>query len=162
MGLATQNALERSVFCKSSFVQRRDDPLAQNMHSVSALPIPTFHPDSGIELIARRSAALPVYMPEGDLHPADSADQPRLGQLFPLRSFEDFLWARLTPAFSSTSFLKPARFRENLSALRSSIRSLAKSDPRRSRRYGKLALLLDDQDDLARLAHMYFCSLIQG
>ena len=132
------------------------------MHSISSPSLPAFHADSGIDLIAHRPLAQPVFVPEGDLHPADCADQPRLAQLFPLTSFEDFIWERLTPKFSSMAFLKPARFRQNLSTLRSSIRSLAKEDPKRSRCYGKLALLLDDQDELAKLAYMYFCSLIQG
>lgn len=162
MDLATKSPLECRFSNESCSTRRQAEPLTHTMHSIPSASLPAFHPDSGINLIARRSAAQPVYSPDGDLHPADSAAQPRLAQLFPLSSFEDFIWERLTPEFASTAFLKPARFRQSLSTLRSSVRSLAKADPERSRCYGKLAMLLDDQDELARLAHMYFCALIQG
>ncbi len=162
MDLATKIPLECRVSCESCLPHKQPDLLTDTMQSIPPASLPAFHPDSGINLIARRTVPQPVYSPDGDLHPADSADQPKLAQLFPLSSFEDFIWERLTPEFSSTTFLKPARFRQSLSTLRSNIRSLAKADPKRSRSYGKLALLLDDQDELARLAHMYFCALIQG
>lgn len=132
------------------------------MQRIVTRSVPAFHADSGIDAISRRSAAQPIFFPGEDLHPSLASDQPQLAQLFPLRSFEDFIWERLTPTFYGNNFLMPGRFRTILSTLCGNVRALAKDARGSSRRYGKLALVLDDQDEMALLAHTYFGALFQG
>jgi hypothetical protein len=132
------------------------------MERIFNASLPAFHPDSGINGIAHRSIVQAIDLADDGLHPAGISGQPQLAQLFPLASFEDFIWMRLTPEFSESAFLHPARFRKSLLMLRSTMSTLATADRTSSRRYGKLARLLDDQDELYQLARMYFCSLLQG
>ncbi len=132
------------------------------MHRITTQPAPAFHPESGIDAIAHQSVVQPIFLAGVELQPPEQSDRSELARLFPLRSYEDFIWERLTPAFAHAGFLQPARFRQTLVMLRQSIRALAKQHHSGSRRYGRLAHLLDDQDELTRLAHMYFSSLLQG
>ncbi len=132
------------------------------MHRIATQPLPVFHPESGIETISHEPVVQPIFLASAELQPPEHSGHSQLTRLFPLRSYEDFIWERLSPEFAHVGFLRPARFRHALSTLRRSVRALAKQNHTSSRSYGRLAQLLDDQDELARLAHLYFSSLLQG
>ncbi len=135
------------------------------MQTVQRIASPSFcdfHADGGIESIIRKSAIEPILPGDVELQPASARAKPELVRLFPLQSYEDFIWERLTPEFRNLGFLRPERFRMMLRILKVDIRKLAMHRRISSRRYGRLAQILDDQDDLAKLAQMYFTSLLQG
>lgn len=122
----------------------------------------SFHPNSGIEAISRQSAPQPEFFSWADLKPTEAPDQSQLELQFRLQSYEDFIRGRLTPTFGSSGFIAPARFRSSLKLLRYRLQHLAKQKQASARRFGRLAQLLDDQDELARLAQMYFSSVLRG
>ncbi len=121
-----------------------------------------FHIESGIESIIHKSTLEPIFAGDAELQPASVRAKPELARLFPLKSYEDFIWERLTPEFRNLGVLRPERFRMMLRILKVEIRKLAINRRISSRRYGRLAQILDDQDDLAKLAQMYVASLLQG
>ena len=132
------------------------------MQKLGVSALPTFHSNSGIDSISRHSAIHRISLVDADLQPARDSDRPRLAQLYPLTSYEDFIWEQLAPTFSCDEVMMPARFRSSLSMLQSRMRSLIRQRNGSSKRFGRLAQLLDKQDELSKLALMYFSALLQG
>ena len=129
------------------------------MQSLSTAP---FNPASGIDKILRQSPS-PVFLPQyRSLQPAEVSERPRLEQLFPLNSINDFIAEQLRPDLLDAGMLAPSLFRAALSETRARLRHLAKANPESSRKLGRLACLLEEEGDLISLLQMYSSALIQG
>lgn len=144
-------AINRDKYRSSSSMQRtRPD-------SVSF-----FHPDSGIACISRQETPA-VRLPfHSDLQPTAAIEQVQLDSLFELSTLDDFVLHQLTPEVNDLNLLAPARFRETLAATRTDVFRLSSRHRGLSRKLGKLAALLDEQDELVKLAQLYCSALLQG
>lgn len=129
---------------------------------MKSLKISAFDSTSGINQIQRHTHS-PVVLPEHlPLRPAEVHEQPRLDRLFSLFSIDDFIAQRLRPDILDAEVLSPAYFRTVLAQTRASLRGYAKKHPRSARRFGRLALLLDEETGLLDLLQMYRSALLQG
>lgn len=129
---------------------------------MTSLRTTAFNPASGIDRIQRQTSA-PVALPEHlPLRPAEVNEKPRLERLYALPSIDDFIAQRLRPDILDAEVLAPARFRTVLAQTRGSLRFYAKKHPRSARRFGRLALLLDEETGLLDLLQMYRSALLQG
>lgn len=129
---------------------------------MTSIKISAFNPTSGIDQIQRQSSA-PISLPEHQsLRPAEVNEQPRLERLYALPSIDDFIAQQLRPYILDAEVLAPARFRSVLAQTRDSLRGYAKKHPRSARRFGRLALLLDEETGLLDLLQMYRSALLQG
>lgn len=129
---------------------------------MKSLTSTAFNPTSGIDRIQRQThspIALPEHLP---LRPSEVHEQPRLERLFALPSIDDFIAQRLRPEIIEAEILSPAHFRFVLNQTRASLRGYAKKHPRSARRFGRLALLLDEETNLLDLLQMYRSALLQG
>ncbi len=129
---------------------------------MKSLTTTAFNPSSGIDRIQRHRQS-PISLPEHlPLRPPEVHEQPRLERLFALPSIDDFIAQRLRPEVLDSEILSPAYFRTVLSQTRASLRGYAKKHPRSARRFGRLALLLDEETGLLELLQMYRSALLQG
>ncbi len=117
---------------------------------------------NGIESVCYKSITQEIFTTNADLPPTSLSDKPQLASLYPMKSYEDFIIERLSQNFENYNFLRAENFRSRLTTLKLEIRMLAKRRHKSSKRFGRLAQLLDDQDDLNRLAQIYFSALLQG
>lgn len=132
------------------------------MQSTRLSPLTAFHADSGIAQVSRqvtRPLSLPVQV---DLQPSALAENPQLDQLFALTTLDDFIHQRLAPDLYDLSVLTPSIFSASLAILRTELPSRAGSRRELARRLGKLASLLDEQEELGRLVRLYCSALLQG
>jgi type III secretion protein X len=114
------------------------------------------------EQIARKSNEV-IRLPERhSISPAELPDSSHLDRIFSEKSIDHFISIRLRPDISDASLLTPSRFRVILMALRSSLRSRVRSNPRSARQFGRLAAILDEERDLVDLLQMYRSALLQG
>lgn len=136
--------------------------MSSPLQSTRPTPVSAFHADSGIARISRQVApavALPV---RADLQPAALSEQPQLERLFEMTTLEDFIHQQLAPDLHDLAMLAPARFRATLAATRRDVLQQAGRQRALARKLGKLAALLDEQDELVRLAQLYCSALLQG
>lgn len=128
----------------------------------SLSPALAFQPGSGIDSIAY-SAPEPVRLPSSpSVQPAEGAEPIQLERLYSLHSLEDFIQQRLALDVWDSSILSPSRFRAMLAETVSHARRLARADRNRARSLGKLTAVLDEQDELCRLAQLYMSALFKG
>lgn len=121
-----------------------------------------FNPSSGIVQIQRRAYAPVASLEHFPVRPAEVNEQLSLEKLYVLPSIDDFIAQRLRPEILDAEVLSPAFFRTVLSQTRASLRGYAKKHPRSARRFGRLALLLDEETGLLELLQMYRSALLQG
>ncbi len=136
--------------------------MSSSMQSTRPTLISAFHADSGIARISRRetpAVSLPV---RAELQPAALSEQPQLERLFEMTTLEDFIHHQLAPDLRDLALLAPARFRATLAATRKDVLNQAGRQRALARKLGKLAALLDEQDELVRLAQLYCSALLQG
>ncbi|MEO0317645.1 MAG: hypothetical protein RL404_1322 [Pseudomonadota bacterium] len=136
--------------------------MSSMMQSARPPRVSAFHADSGIARISRH-AGLAVSLPvRAELQPAALSEQPQLDRLFEMTTLEDFIHQRLAPDLNDLALLAPARFRATLAATRKDVLRQAGKHRALARRLGMLAGLLDEQDELVRLAQLYCSALVQG
>lgn len=129
---------------------------------MKSLKTAAFNLSSGIVQIQRHTY-VPVTFPEHfPLRPAEVSEQLSLKKLYVLPSIDDFIAKRLRPEILDAEILSPAYFRTVLTQTRASLRGYAKKNPRSARRFGRLALLLDEETVLLDLLQMYRSALLQG
>ncbi len=96
------------------------------------------------------------------LTPSEISDRPQLEQIFSKKTIDDYISEHLRPRIFDSDLLTPSRFREVLLSLRSSLRTLARSNPSSAKSLGRLAAILDEERDLSDLLQMYRAALLQG
>jgi len=124
--------------------------------------IPAFHANSGIERISRQQTPPVSLPPRTEIQPASLPEQPQLERLFAMETLEDFIHQRLAPDRLDLGLLAPARFRAVLVRTQQDVLQQAIHRPSVARPLGRLAGLLDEQDELCRLAQLYCSALVQG
>ncbi len=131
-------------------------PMAQ------AAPLTAFHADSGITRISRQAVQSVRLPSSSDLQPSGLTEQVQLDRLFALSTLDDFIHRQLIPDLHDLALLSPARFRVTLDSTRKTVLKQAVQQRNLARKLGKLAALLDEQDELVRLAQLYCAALLQG
>lgn len=116
----------------------------------------------GFEQIARKSQEVAVLPERYSILPAEFSDRSHLDRIFSEKSIDYFVSIHLRPDISDASLLTPSRFRLILMALRSSLRSRLRSNPRSARQFGRLAAILDEERELVDLLQTYRSALLQG
>ncbi len=124
--------------------------------------VSAFHADSGIARISRQAAPAVSLPVRTELQPAALSEQPQLERLFEMTTLDDFIHQCLAPDLNDLALLAPARFRSTLAATRKDVLRQAGKHRALARRLGTLAGLLDEQDELVRLAQLYCSALVQG
>ncbi len=143
----------------SSSMSTRMSPTVPVTHSA---PASAFHADSGITSISRKtvpSVSLPV---RSDLQPSALTEQVQLDRLFSLSTLDDFIHRQLVPDLHDRALMSPSRFRMTLDSTRKTVLEQAGQRRDLARKLGKLAAVLDEQDELVRLAQLYCAALVQG
>ncbi len=136
--------------------------MPSSMQSLRPSLVSAFHADSGIDHISRQGVpevSLPI---RAELQPAALAEQVQLERLFEMMTLDDFIHQRLAPDLAGLALLAPGRFRATLASTRKEVLGQAGKHRSLARRLGKLAGLLDEHDELIRLAQLYCSSLLQG
>lgn len=136
--------------------------MSSPLQSMRPTPVSAFHADSGIDRISRQVAPAVILPVRADLQPAALSEQLQLERLFEMTTLEDFIHQHLAPDLRDLALLAPARFRATLAATRKDVLNQAGRQRALARKLGKLAALLDEQDELARLAQLYCSALLQG
>ncbi len=136
--------------------------MSSPMQSTRPTLVSAFHADSGIDRISRHVAPAVTLPVRADLQPATLSEQPQLDRLFEMTTLEDFIHQHLAPDLLDLALLAPARFRATLAATRKDVLNQAGRQRALARKLGKLAALLDEQDELVRLAQLYCSALLQG
>lgn len=119
-------------------------------------------PWRGIDQVIRHSNEVAQLPHRQAITPSEISDRPQLDKIFSEESFSHFIALRLRPDISDTDLLSPARFRDILMNIRSSLRALARRNPKTARHFGQLAAILDEESDLVDLLQMYRSALLQG
>ncbi len=132
------------------------------MQSARAPLVSTFHADSGIARISRQAAPAVSLPVRTELQPVALSAQAQLDRLFDMTTLQDFIHRRLAPDLNDRALLAPARFHATLAATRQDMLYQASKHRTLARRLGTLAALLDEQDELVRLAQLYCSALVQG
>jgi hypothetical protein len=104
----------------------------------------------------------PAPLPPGEVSPAFSPLRPRLEQLYPLPTYEDYLRAELAPLLTEAGLLLPYRFGQAISGARARLLAAAARDPRHARLLGRAVDVLDDQTENLALLQAYRMALMQG
>jgi hypothetical protein len=104
----------------------------------------------------------PAPLPPGELSPAFSPVRPRLEQLYPLPTYEDYLHAEIAPLLAEAGLLLPYRFGQAISSARARLLAAAAREPRHARLLGRAVDVLDDQNDNLALLQQYRMALMQG
>ena len=136
--------------------------MSSSMQSTRPALASAFHADSGIARISRQAAPAVSLPVRAELQPAAVSEQPQLERLFEMTTLEDFIHQRLAPDLRDLALLAPARFRATLATTRKDVLNQARRQRALARKLGKLAALLDEQDELVRLAQLYCSALLQG
>ena len=136
--------------------------MSSTMQSTRPALVSAFHADSGIARISRQVAPAVSLPVRTELQPATLSEQPQLERLFEMTTLEDFIHQRLAPDLRDLTLLAPARFRATLATARKDVLNQACRRRALARKLGKLAALLDEQDELMRLAQLYCSALLQG
>ncbi len=136
--------------------------MSSPMQSTRPTIVSAFHADSGIDRISRQVAPAVNLPVRAELQPATLSTQPQLERLFEMTTLEDFIHQQLAPDLRDLALLAPARFRATLTTTRQDVLNHAGRQRALARKLGKLAALLDEQDELVRLAQLYCSALLQG
>ncbi len=125
-------------------------------------PVSAFHADSGITGISRQAAPAVSLPLRTDLQPSALTEQAQLDRLFALNTLDDFIHRQLVPDLRDLALMSPPRFRVTLESTRKIVLKQAGLQRDLARKLGKLAAVLDEQDQLVRLAQLYCAALLQG
>ena len=136
--------------------------MSSPMQSTRPALVSALHADSGIDRISHQAAPAVTLPIRAELQPAALSEQPQLERLFEMTTLEDFIHQRLAPDLRDLALLAPSRFRSTLAATRRDVLNHARRQRVLARKLGKLAALLDEQDELVRLAQLYCSALLQG
>ncbi len=143
----------------SSGMSTRMSPTVPLAHPA---PDASFHADSGIASISRLAVPSVSLPAQADLQPSALTEQVQLDRLFALRTLDDFIHRQLIPDLHDLALLSPTRFRMTLGSTRRTVLEQAAQQRDLARKLGKLAAVLDEQDELVRLAQLYCAALVQG
>ena len=142
-----------------AFYTYRDDLFMQNLKSASAVPF------AGLETISHKANAkleFPAQAQQSRLSPAEITDFCQIDMLFPLASYDDFIISYLLPYLEESEIFLPSGFRKKLSQTRLSLRQQAEIYPQSAKKFGRLAALLDKEQQLFDLLQLYRSALVQG
>ena len=131
----------------------------QNLKLVSVVPL------AGLETISHKPAAkldFPAQAQQSRLSPAEITDFCQVDLLFPLASYDDFITSYLLPYLEESDVFFPSGFRKKLSQTRLSLREHAEIHPQSAKKLGRLAALLDKEQQLFDLLQLYRSALVQG
>ena len=121
-----------------------------------------FDSASGIEKILRQDLES-IRLPDlPDLQPAEFFTPDQLEKYLSLPTLDDYIATNLRALIQDASILSPKRFRIVLNSTSRTLRDLAKNNPTMARRFGRLALLLDEDQALFDLLQIYRSALVQG
>ncbi len=121
-----------------------------------------FDSASGIEKILRQDLES-IRLPDlPDLQPAELFSPDQLEKYLSLPTLDDYISTSLRALIQDASILSPRRFRIVLNSTSKTLRDLAKNNPKMARRFGRLALLLDEDQALFDLLQIYRSALVQG
>jgi hypothetical protein len=104
----------------------------------------------------------PAPLPPGEVSPAFSPLRPRLEQLYPLPTYEDYLRTELAPLLAEAGLLLPYRFGQAISSARARLLAAAARNARHARLLGRAVEVLDDQTENLALLQGYRMALMQG
>jgi hypothetical protein len=131
----------------------------QNLKSISAVPF------AGLETISHKASArveFPEQARQSRLSPAEIPDFCQVDMLFPLASYDDYIINSLLPYLEESELFFPSGFRKKLSQTRLSLRQQAEIHPQSAKKFGRLAALLDKEQQLFDLLQLYRSALVQG
>jgi hypothetical protein len=131
----------------------------QNLKPVSLVPA------AGLETITHKATAKQDFLkqaPQSRLSPAEISDVCQVDMLFPLTSYDDYLTSYLLPYLAESELFFPSGFRKKLSQTRLSLRQQAEIHPHAAKKFGRLAALLDKEQQLFDLLQLYRSALVQG
>lgn len=131
----------------------------QNMKSASVVSF------AGLETISHKDTAkleYPAHAQQSRLSPAEITDFCQVDMLFPLASYDDFIISYLLPYLEESEIFLPSGFRKKLSQTRLSLRQQAEIYPQSAKKFGRLAALLDKEQQLFDLLQLYRSALVQG
>jgi hypothetical protein len=117
---------------------------------------------SGIEKILRQDLES-IRLPDlPELQPSELFTPDQLENYLSLPTLDDYIASSLRALIHDANILSPKRFRIVLSSTAKTLRDLAKHNPKMARRFGRLALLLDEDQALFDLLQIYRSALVQG
>ena len=131
----------------------------QNLKLVSTVPF------AGLETISHKETAklnFPSQAQQSRLSPAEISDFCQDDMLFPLASYDDFIVNYLLPYLEESELFFPSGFRKKLSQTRLDLRQQAEIHPQSAKKFGRLAALLDKEQQLFDLLQLYRSALVQG
>ena len=97
-----------------------------------------------------------------ELSPTDLFAPDQLEHFLFLPTLDDYISSSLRAMIHDSNILAPKRFRSVLSSTAKTLRDMAKLNPKLARRFGRLALLLDEDQALFDLLQIYRSALVQG
>jgi hypothetical protein len=97
-----------------------------------------------------------------DFRPAEVITPAQLDNFLSLPTLDDYISTSLRALLHDASILTPKRFRSVLISTAKTLRDLAKHNPKMARHLGRLAFLLDEDQDLFDLLQIYRSALVQG
>lgn len=128
----------------------------QTLKSVSSLP------SSGLATISHKAVA-DLHLPDQSrLLPSEISDISQVDLLFSLPSYDDYITNYLQPYVTDPDVFSPSGFRKWLIQTRNSLRRQAEINPVSAKKFGRLAALLDKEQQLFDLLQLYRSSLVQG
>ena len=131
----------------------------QNLKSISTVPF------TGLETISHKANArleFPQQAQQSRLSPAEISDFCQVDMLFPLTSYDDYIISSLLPYLEESELFFPSGFRKKLSQTRLGLRQQAEIHPQSAKKFGRLAALLDKEQQLFDLLQLYRSALVQG
>lgn len=131
----------------------------QNLKPVTVVPF------AGLETISHKAAAKQEFLKQPSqprLPPAEITDICQMDMLYPLTSYDDYITSYLLPYLEESELFFPSGFRKKLSQTRLSLREHAESHPHAAKKFGRLAALLDKEQQLFDLLQLYRAALVQG
>lgn len=123
--------------------------------------------ERGIDSITFKGGDVAQGLPEShELTPADHAQRPQLDQLLAQPNLDDYLDQCIRPEFDNRDLLLPAHFRQVLDRALATLREEAiaaqAADPEAAKVLNRAVRLLNEENALRDLLHMYRSVLYQG
>jgi hypothetical protein len=128
----------------------------QSLKSVSQVQF------SGLTDVSHKSTNSLQFPENTRLVPAEISDISQVDTLFSFVSYDDYIVSFLQPYVANSEIFSPSGFRAVLSHTRSALRLQADSNPLLAKKFGRLAALLDKEQQLFDLLQLYRSALVQG